>query len=302
MQLLVIARPAGAPSLERLVQAAVRLGVSVTVVDPLESLALLEGEDPELRTAGGEVLHADAVLPRAGSTFPDEVATLTRHCALAGIRPLLDADALLTACDQWATLQALASAGIPFPPSRCFRSATAIPETLEALGLPVVVKTRRGSKGDGVVLAEDALALETLLDTYLGMGEPVLVQRYVKESAGQDIRALVLGDRVVACMRRIAPEGSFRANLDKGARGEAVDPVPPVIEQRAVAAARAVGLPLCGVDLVESDDGPQVLEVNATPGLARISDITGVDVAAAVMEWILRTGSPGMDGLSTLGA
>jgi len=152
-------------------------------------------------------------------------------------------------------------------------------------GPPVVLKLLQGTQGVGVMLAESLTAAEAILDAMWGLGQNILVQKFIVESRGADVRAIVVGDRVAACMRRVPRAGSFRSNIHRGGRGEKVDPVPPEIERVALQASRAIGLDISGVDLLESNAGPLVTEVNVSPGLEGIEQATGLDVASEMIRY-----------------
>lgn len=267
-------------------EAAFRSGAhEVSVIDPFECCASFDHEGTKV-LAGDRPLEADLVVPRfsARSATPYCIA-LVRALEARGARSLNPAAAIEVARDKLRALQALAARGVPVPRTLLLARRKHLDATLADIGgTPAIVKLPAGTQGVGVMLAESHDALRTLLDTLWRMRQDSLVQRFVQEATGRDVRALVVGDRVVAAMRRTARHGEFRANVHQGATAR-----PHELDARsnemAVAAAHACGLGVAGIDLLEANEGSLVLEVNSSPGLEGIEKATGVDIAREIKDY-----------------
>jgi ribosomal protein S6--L-glutamate ligase len=236
----------------------------------------------------GVPLPAPAVcLPRIGAGITDHALALIRHLESAGVPLTAGSRGVAAAKDKFRCLQALTTAGLPVPRTSIARQPPDEDWAVRAVGgPPVVLKFTTGTHGVGVFLAESAEAARTILDAMWSIERNLLVQEYVAASAGRDLRLFVVGDRVVAAIRRHAPEGSLRSNLHHGGTAEAYEPEPALVEI-ALRAARAVHLEVAGVDILEGPDGPLVCEVNCSPGLEGIEDATAVDVAGAIADHAL---------------
>jgi ribosomal protein S6--L-glutamate ligase len=256
----------------------------MVAIDPLALDVRVVGGRLELCERGDPVGPFDAVLPRVGMSATAHGLAVLRHMEALGTWALNPARAIALSRDKLASTQRLASRGVPVPDTVGVHELEGLDEAIEAVGgLPVVIKPREGTQGEGVVLAESMGAARSLCEAFRGVGRELLVQRFVAEAAGSDLRALVVDGKVVAAMRRTAAEGDFRANLHRGGSAEAVR-LPREYRRAAVRAARLLGLRLAGADLLKSKDGPVVLEVNSSPGLEGIEAATGVDVAGLVLE------------------
>lgn len=247
-----------------------------------------------LSSSGATVLHEgspleiDVLVPRLGATSGRFGAAVVRQLEAAGIPSTATAGALLRSRDKLASMQAMVAAGVPIPATAAAHEPSGTAEVIGLAGsLPVVVKLLEGSAGSGVVLAETKKAAESLLAAFHQLDADFLVQGFVKEAEGRDLRALVVEGRVVAAMERKAAAGEFRANLHQGGEAARVK-LTPAERKVAVAAARAVGLSVAGVDLLRSEAGPVVIEVNASPGLQGIEGISGVDVADRIVRFAER--------------
>ncbi len=284
MRLVVLSRSPSLYSTRRLVEAGTAAGHDVTVADPLDcSVACGHPVDAVVDTASGRPLVADAVIPRIGVGSTDHGLAVLRQFESAGTPSLNSADAIGRARDKLRTLQILSGAGFDVPRTLLARCPDHADLAMRLLGgPPVVLKLPRGSQGVGVMLAETEAALEAILHTLGALGQPVLLQEFVAESRGRDVRALIVGGRVVAAMARTARRGEFRSNLHRGGQGSAVA-LSADRERLALDAAAVLGLDSGGVDWVESRDGPKVLEVNASPGLEGLERATGIDAAGAMV-------------------
>jgi len=266
----------------RITEAAGGLGIDVQLIDAVAASALLSGGD--LRPLGVEIEREipDAVLARVGNWRPESVLAVLESVVAIGVTTPNPPAAIRLGRDHWATATALVAAGLPAPASL----AGADPEILAAhavshLRLPVVVKQRRSRMGVGVIRCATRDHLEAVLDSLWRVGDEIIVQQWLP-GGESTLRLLVVGERVVASARFSAADGDWRSNAARGGSAEAFDPT-PAHESLAVAAARALGLGHCGVDLVIGEDGPVILEVNPTPGFLRLEQATGVDVARALV-------------------
>ena len=287
MKFLVLSRSSAIYSTRRLLEACDEVGVDVVVADPLDlALLLPAGGKPSIHSAAHSVQNVDLVVPRIGTTITEYGLAVLHHFELMGVPVLNSSSAVYRARDKLRSLQVLVDHGVPVPPTLMARSPESIEWCIEQLGgPPVILKLLQGTQGVGVMLAESLTAAEAILDAMWGLNQNILVQKFIAESRGRDLRCIVVGDRVVAAMRRVARAGSFRSNIHRGGRGEMVDPGPKEIERVAVAASRALGLTISGVDLLEGADGPLVTEVNVSPGLEGIEAATGRDLAGEIVRY-----------------
>jgi ribosomal protein S6--L-glutamate ligase len=234
----------------------------------------------------GEEVRPDAVIPRIGATYTFYGAAVVLQFEMAGVFTLNDSQAISRSRDKLRSLQLLSRAGVDLPTTSFAHSTQDIDGLLEVVGgPPVVVKLLEGTQGLGVVLAETRKAADSVISAFRQLDANILVQEYVKEARGADIRAFVVGGKVVAAMRRQGPPGEFRSNLHRGGHAEAIK-LSANERATAVRAAKTMGLNVAGVDLIPSDGGPMVLEVNSSPGLEGIEAASGVDIAAAIIEFI----------------
>jgi len=286
MKLAILSRNSKLYSTRRLVEAARERGHSVRVLDPLRCYMRIEAGAFAMRYKGSPVSGYHAVIPRIGASVTRYGTAVLRQFELMGSYSPNPADAVLRARDKLRAHQLLAAAGLGMPATVFGDNPDDTDDLLAMLGpAPHVIKLNEGSQGAGVMLSEKLSASRGIIEALRGLYAQFLVQEFVVEARGADLRCLVVGDRVVAAMKRKAPRGDFRSNLHRG--GSASPARPTRAEQQlAVKAAKVLGLELAGVDMVRSATGPLVLEVNASPGLEGIEDISGVDVAAAVIEHV----------------
>lgn len=285
MRLLVLSRNSALYSTSRLVLAARARGHEVSVVDPLDFQIIVSKGRPTLFAEGKKVGRYDIVLPRIGASITSYGLAVVRQFDLMGVPVLNGAVAIARSRDKLRSLQLLTQRGVRVPMTVCARTPAAINAALSLVGgCPAIVKLQQGTQGIGTMIAETPQAVHSLLETLWAMGQDIVLQEYVKESRGRDIRAIAVGSRVVAAMRRVAKPGEFRSNLHRGGKGDRVT-LPPAYRRAAVKAARAMGLEIAGVDILEDRTGPRILEVNSSPGLEGIERATGVDIAGAIIEY-----------------
>ncbi len=285
MKILILSRNRFLYSTRRLVKAARVRGHDVEVANPLVgNLVVSQRLDLSFEQS---VDGVDVVLPRIGQSITDYGLAIVRQFEMLGVPVVNRADAIQRSRDKVQALQALCAAGIPIPPTVLTRTTTNIEQAIEAVGgLPVVVKTFRGTQGVGVMLLNSLASLRSILDMMSSMGQDIMIQRFVHEASGRDLRVIVVGDRVVSAMRRESDKNEeFRSNLHRGGKGEPVT-LHEDYERAAIDAARALGLEIAGVDVLETSLGPMILEVNAAPGLEGIERANNVDVADAMVEFV----------------
>jgi ribosomal protein S6--L-glutamate ligase len=285
VKIAVLSRSSSLYSTRRLKEAALDRGHEVAVVDYLRCYMDITARRPKVLFRGEEV-RPDAVIPRIGATYTFYGSAVVRQFEMAGVFTVNSADGITRARDKLHSLQLLSRSGVGLPTTSFAHSAQDIDGLLDVVGgPPVVIKLLEGTQGLGVVLAETRKAAESVITAFRQLDANILVQQFIEEARGADIRAFVVGGEVVASMRRLSPPGDFRSNLHRGGRAEPVELTP---NERATSlrAARAMGLNVAGVDLLQSDEGPMVIEVNSSPGLEGIEGASGVDIADIIIDFI----------------
>ena len=279
-------------STRRLVESAGDLGHETLVLDPLQCDPVLEHGRLAILYRRG-VLHVDeldVVLPRIGTSITEHGLAVVNQLDMMGVPLINNSQPIARSRDKLRALQLLARAAIPIPRSVMARHPSQASQALALVGgAPVILKLMKGTQGVGVILAETEQIVQQVMETFWSMRLTVLIQEFVEESEGRDVRALVVGRRVVSAMRRHARLGEFRSNVHRGGIGVAVQ-LPPAHARVAVRACRAMGLQVAGVDLLESREGPRVIEVNSSPGFEGIEQCTGTDVARQVVEYAVAWG------------
>jgi ribosomal protein S6--L-glutamate ligase len=283
MRLLVLSRNASLYSTRRLVLAARARGHEVSVADPLDFRVVISRGRPSLFLGDKPTPHADLVLPRIGASITNYGLAVVRQFDLMGVPVLNTALAIARSRDKLRAMQLLTKRDIDVPVTVCARTPGSIEPALSLVGgAPCIVKLQQGAQGIGTMIAETPQAVTSLLETLWAMGQDIILQQYIAEAKGRDLRAIVVGGRVIASMRRQAKAGEFRSNLHRGGHGVAAQLEAP-FRRAAIAATRVMGLEVAGVDMLESRTGPKILEINSSPGLEGIERASGVDVAAAVV-------------------
>ena len=285
MKLAILSRNSKLYSTRRLVEAARGRGHTVRVLDPLRCYMRIAADGFSMHYKGRPI-NCDAVIPRIGASVTRYGTAVLRQFELMGAYTPNPSDAILRARDKLRAHQLLAAQGIDMPVTVFGDNPDDTQDLLSMLGAPPhVVKLNEGAQGAGVILTEKASASKGVIEALRGLYANFLVQEFVGEAEGSDLRCFVVGDRVVAAIRRQAAEGDFRANLHQGGSAERVQPTAQE-QSVAVRSARALGLAVAGVDLIRSSRGPLVLEVNSTPGLGGVEAVTGTDIAAQVVAHI----------------
>jgi ribosomal protein S6--L-glutamate ligase len=286
VKLAILSRAPRAYSTQRLRTAALDRGHEVKVLNTLRFGIDLSGKEPDLQFRGKQLSDYDAVLPRIGNSITYFGTAVVRQFEQMDVYTPNTAYGISNSRDKLRATQILSKHGIGMPATTFVRDrADVIPAIERVGGAPVVIKLLEGTQGIGVILAPDIKVAEAIIETLQSTKQNVLIQRFVKESKGRDIRALVVGDRVVAAMRRVAQGDEFRSNVHRGGSVEPVE-LDPAFEEAAVRSAQIMGLKVAGVDMLEGNDGPQVMEVNSSPGLEGIETATKLDVAGAIIDYI----------------
>ena len=287
MLLAILSRRRSLYSTRRLIDAAGHHGHEALVLDPLQCSLVLRPGAPEVfyRGLDHRLPSVDVVLPRIGASITEHGLAVVNQFDMMGVPIVNNSQPIARSRDKLRAMQLLARAGVDIPKTVMARHPSQIHRALEMVGgPPAILKLVRGTQGIGVMLAETEQMAEQVVETLWSLGMTVLVQEFVEESEGRDIRVIVVGSRVVAAMRRQARLGEFRSNVHRGGTGTAVD-LPAAHLRAALRATRAMHLEVAGVDLLESRGGPKVLEVNSSPGFEGIEQATGLDVAGAVIEF-----------------
>ena len=296
MKLAILSRSPRAYSTRRLRIAAEERGHTAKVLNTLRFAIDLSSAEPDLQFRGKRLGDYDAVLPRIGASITYFGTAVVRQFEQMDVYTPNTAAGIANARDKLRAIQILSRHDIGIPGTTFARDkADVLPAIDRVGGAPVVIKLLEGTQGIGVILAPDTNVAEAIVETLQVSKQNVLIQRFIAESRGRDIRALVVGDRVVAAMRRKATGDEFRSNVHRGGTTEAVE-LSEEYERTAVQAAQIMGLRVAGVDLLEGDDGPLVMEVNSSPGLEGIEGATGLDIAGAIVDYIAQqVGFPGID-------
>ena len=288
MKIAILSNGPGNYSTKRLVEVARERGHEVDVIRYSECYASIEKNNPTVSYRGEDLGGYDAVIPRIASYMTRYGTAIVRQLEMKGVYTLSSSIAIARSRDKLRSMQLLAKAGVGIPKTVVSRNSADIDDLIEKIGgTPVIIKLARGTHGNGVVLAETKKAAKSVLQAFYLQNEDgtnILLQEFVKESAGTDIRAFVVGGRVVASMKRQSLDDDFRSNLHKGGEGTSIK-LTEEERKTAVRAAKAMGLNVAGVDLMRSERGPLVLEVNASPGFG-VEKATGRDVAGAIIEYV----------------
>ncbi|MFT4585763.1 MAG: ribosomal protein S6--L-glutamate ligase [Gammaproteobacteria bacterium] len=277
----------------RLVEAAQARGHDIDVIDHLSCYIDIASNDPEIHYQGESLKGYDAIIPRIGASVTFFGTAVLRQFEMMGVYPVNESVGISRSRDKLRSMQLLSRQGIGLPVTVFAHRTSDAGELLKiAGGAPVVIKLLEGTQGIGVVLGETTKAAESIIQAFGGVKTNILVQAFVKEANGEDIRCLVVGEKVVAAMIRRGKKGEFRSNLHRGGAAETIA-ITRKERSTALKAANAVGLNVCGVDLLRSNDGPVVMEVNSSPGLEGIEKATGIDVASKIIEFIEKNAKHG---------
>jgi ribosomal protein S6--L-glutamate ligase len=299
MRIVILSRNEALYSTRALAEAARVRGHEVRVLDTLQFDIRVSRGNPELFYQGEPVGRVDAVVPRIGASITFFGLAVVRQFEMMGVYCLNESQAIARSRDKLRSLQILCQHDVSVPPTIYTRRPEHVPACMERVdGPPVVVKVLEGTQGVGVILAETAAAASSVIEAFHGLDQNILIQQFIREAKGSDIRALVVGKRVVAAMGRQAGPGEFRSNLHRGGTTRKIRLAGPY-RKAALAAARVLGLRVAGVDMIESAEGPMVMEVNSSPGLEGIQKTSGIDVAGAIIQYMEREAAPVVRSLSS---
>ncbi|MGF1510340.1 MAG: 30S ribosomal protein S6--L-glutamate ligase [Myxococcota bacterium] len=291
MRIGILSRRSSLYSTRRLKSAAEQRGHDVRVVDYSRCYMNITSHKPEVLVAG-EALHFDAIIPRIGASMTFYGTAVVRQFEMMGVYSVNTSQAISRSRDKLRSLQLLAREGIGLPVTGFARSIKDVEGLLKIVGgAPLIIKLLEGTQGVGVVLAETTKAAESVIVAFQQLDANILVQEFIKEAAGADIRAFVVGEKVVASMMRQGPKGEFRSNLHRGGTASSVK-LTPEERSTAVRSAKTMGLRVAGVDMLRSNHGPVVMEVNSSPGLEGIEAASEKDVASAIVEHIEKQAQP----------
>ncbi|MEW6057076.1 MAG: RimK family alpha-L-glutamate ligase [Bdellovibrionota bacterium] len=284
MRLAILSRNRQLFSIQRLLKEAKALRVECFVFDPLDCQVVVGREVNHVLVHERPIPHLDVVLPRIGTSITDYGLAVVKQFEMLGVRVINGSHGIAVSRNKLRCLQMLAEKGYDIPTTVLMRGSRGTKAALRHInGAPAVMKLLQGTQGVGVMLVESQTSAESVLDTMWGLGQDVILQQYIAESAGRDVRAFVIGDKVVAAMRRQAKEGEFRSNIHRGGEGTPID-LKDQYKKLAVQAAKAMGLTVAGVDMLESLTGPKILEVNSSPGFEGIEAATGLNIAKMIIQ------------------
>lgn len=293
MKLALMCRNPDLYSHKRIVEAAEAKGHEIEVINHLRCYVNITSHRPQIHYHGKVLPKYDAVIPRIGASVTLFGTAVLRQFEMMGVYPVNESVAITRSRDKLRSLQLLARKGIGMPVTLFAHRTGNADELLDIIGgAPVVIKLLEGTQGIGVVLGETRDSASSIIQAFGGVKTNILVQEFVKEAQGEDIRCLVVGGKVIASMLRKGKEGDFRSNLHRGGSAKTVK-ITPTERQTAVSAAKIMGLNVCGVDLLRSNHGPVVMEVNSSPGIEGIENATGIDVAGKIIQFIERNAVPG---------
>jgi ribosomal protein S6--L-glutamate ligase len=292
MKIAILSRNKNLYSTRRLIEACDQRGHESVVLDVLRCYMDVVPSKPEIHYKGENLGLFDAVIPRIGASVTFYGTAVLRQFEMMGAYPLNESVAITRSRDKLRSLQLLARKGVGLPNTGYANDPDDIEDLIKMVGgTPLVIKLLEGTQGIGVVLAETRKAAESVIEAFMGLKANIMVQEYIKEAGGADIRCLIVGDKVVAAMKRQAQPGEFRSNLHRGGSASLIKITP---EERATAikAAKVMGLNVAGVDILRAERGPLVMEVNSSPGLEGIENATGKDVARMIIEFIEKNARP----------
>lgn len=293
IKIAILSRSQQLYSTRRLAEAAELRGHEVQVVDTLKCYMNISPANPSIHYQGGTLDGFDAIIPRIGASITFYGTAVVRQFEMMGVYSINESVAITRSRDKLRSLQLLSRKGIGLPTTGFAHSAKDTDDLIKMVGgTPLVVKLLEGTQGIGVVLAETRKAAESLIEAFRGLEAHILVQQFIKEADGADIRCFVVSGKVVAAMKRQGKEGDFRSNLHRGGTATLIK-ITPAERATAVRAAKIMGLNVAGVDLMRSEKGPLVLEVNSSPGLQGIENATGKDVAGMIIEFIEKNAKHG---------
>ncbi len=293
MKIAMLSRNPELYSHKRLKEAAEERGHELHIINTLRCYMNIASRRPEIYYNGEKLAGYDAVIPRIGASVTFYGMAVLRQFEMMGVFPLNESVAIGRSRDKLRSMQLLARDGIGLPVTTFAHDPKQTDEVLDlAGGAPIVIKLLEGTQGIGVVLADTNRSAKSVVEAFRGAGVNILLQEFIKEAGGTDIRAIVVGGRVIAAMKRTGAEGEFRSNLHRGGSAALVK-LSPEERSTAARAAKSMGLNVCGVDMLRANHGPVVMEVNSSPGLEGVEKATGLDIAGKIIEYIEKHAKPG---------
>lgn len=288
MKIRILSRNSHLFSTQRLIEAAKKRNHEVEIIDPLKCDLVIEKRKPSIFYKGKSIEGTDAVIPRIGASVTFYGTAVVRQFEMMGVFTTTESQALVRSRDKLRSLQVLSRARLGLPKTVFTNYSKDVQEVIDHVGgAPLIIKLLEGTQGLGVVLAETNNAAESVIEAFNGLQARVIVQEFIKEAGGADIRAFVVDGHVVGAMKRQGKEGEFRSNLHRGGSASVIQ-LSDEEENAAIKAARAMGLGVAGVDMLQSARGPLILEVNSSPGLEGIEEATGKDIAKSIIRYIER--------------
>ncbi len=288
MKIAILSRGKNIYSTKRLIEAAEQRGHEPLLLDHMKCVLVIEKNRPHIYYNGKEVTDVNAVIPRIGSSVTFYGSAVVRQFEMMKIFTAVESQALVRSRDKLRSLQILARAGLGMPKTAFANQPKDIDNVIDTIGgAPCVIKLLEGTQGIGVILAENHKAAKSVIEAFLKLEANMLVQEFIKEAKGADVRAFIVDGQVVGAMKRQAREGEFRSNLHRGGSATLIQ-LSPEEKQTAIKAAKKLGLGIAGVDMLQSERGPLVMEVNSSPGLEGIEKATGVDIAGKIIEYVER--------------
>ena len=288
MNIKILSRNSNLYSTQRLIEAAKKRHHNIEVIDPLKCDLIIEKKNPSIYYRGRHIEDADAVIPRIGASVTFYGTAVVRQFEMMGVFSTTESQALVRSRDKLRSLQVLSRARLGLPKTVFTNYSKDVGEVIDHVGgAPLIIKLLEGTQGLGVVLAETKNAAESVIEAFNGLQARVIVQEFIKEAGGADIRALVVDGHVVGAMKRQGKEGEFRSNLHRGGTATVIQ-LTDDEENAAIKAAKSMGLGVAGVDMLQSSRGPLILEVNSSPGLEGIEQATGKDIAKSIIRYIER--------------
>lgn len=288
MNIKILSRNSHLYSTMRLIEAAKKRGHNVEIMDPLKCDLVIEKRKPSIFYKGKVITDTDAVIPRIGASVTFYGTAVVRQFEMMGVFTTTESQALVRSRDKLRSLQVLSRARLGLPKTVFTNYSKDVGEVIKHVGgAPLIIKLLEGTQGLGVVLAETNNAAESVIEAFNGLQARVIVQEFIKEAGGADIRALIVDGHVVGAMKRQGKEGEFRSNLHRGGSASVIE-LTDDEENAAIKAAKSMGLGVAGVDMLQSARGPLILEVNSSPGLEGIEAATGKDIAKSIIRFIER--------------
>ena len=288
MKIAILSRNARLYSTRRLVESAEQRGHEVIVLDHLKCVLVIEKNHPHIFYGGNEVVGVDAIIPRIGTSVTFYGAAVVRQFEQMKVFSSVESQALVRARDKLRSMQLLAKAGIGIPKSAFASIPKNIDSVLEQVGgAPVVIKLLEGTQGIGVILAETHKSAKSVIESFLALKANILVQEFIKEAGGADVRAFVVDGKIIGAIKRQGLPGEFRSNLHRGGSAQIIE-LSKEEKETAIKSAKKLGLVIAGVDMLQSSRGPLVMEVNSSPGLEGIEEATGLDIAVKIIEYVER--------------